>query len=122
MPEVSICTFADTGIAVALAEHAGSPARALPASLGAALDLAGNADVVVAFDPGLALGAIDDSWAAPAARALAARRIAELTLVADDAGDALIWRATRPGLWRRLADRFAHHELAALVAAARGRE
>jgi hypothetical protein len=122
-PELSIRTFADAGVAVALAAHAGSPARAIPPGLASALDLAGDAaTVVVALDPGSALGAFDNAWAAPAARALAAGRIAELTLVANDAGDALIWRATRPGFWQRLAGRFTHHELAALVAAARGRD
>jgi hypothetical protein len=42
-PSPSICTFANTGITVALAAHAGAPAQPLPASIVEALGGAGDA-------------------------------------------------------------------------------
>jgi hypothetical protein len=38
-----------------------------------------------------------------------------VTLLCDDAADAIVWRAGRPGLWQRLAGSFARHDLPALL-------
>ena len=40
------------------------------------------------------------------------------TLLCDDAGDAIVWHAARPGLWQRVAGSFTRHDLAALLDAA----
>ncbi|MEO8305289.1 MAG: hypothetical protein ABI724_14310 [Betaproteobacteria bacterium] len=119
----SIRTYAHTGLAVALASHAGSPAQPVPASLTDAIDGAVDAAlVVVALSPGLAPDAIEASWAAPSWRALASGRIGRVTLIADNAGDAVTWRVDRPPLWKRLASQIRGHDLDAWVAAARRRE
>jgi len=115
----SIRTFAAAGIAATLAAHAGSPARALPDHLGVALEDAGGAEsIVVALEPAHDLAALERSWAAPARDALVAGSLDTVTLLVDDAGDAVVWRARRPGLWQRIAGRYRSHDLAALLDAA----
>ena len=74
---------------------------------------------MVALEPALDLAALERSWAAPARDALAGGSFDAVTLLADDAGDAVVWHARRPGLWQRLAGRFARHDLAALLGGAR---
>jgi hypothetical protein len=91
----------------------------LPSRLDDALSEAGGADsIVVALDPSLELSAIERAWAAPARDALAAGSLQAVILLCDDAGDGLVWRAERPGLWQRLAGSLARHDLAALLDAA----
>lgn len=119
-PGAPICTFANSGIAVALAAHAGAPARSLPANLDAALDGAvGAGHVVVALAAEVGLTDIERSWAAPARDALVAGRLGAVSILAHDAGDAVIWHAGRPRLGKRIAGRFRRHDLAAEIAAAR---
>ena len=116
----SIRTFATDVVAAALAMHAGSPARAVPARLDDALaDAEGAESIVVALPPPLEWPSVERMWAAPAREGLAAGRLATVTLIADDAGDAVAWRASDPGFWKRIAGRLARHELAPLLAAAR---
>ena len=119
-PGPSMRTFANDGVAAALATHAGSPARAVPARLDDALaDAEGAESIVVALPPPLEWASVERSWAAPARDRLAAGRLAAVTVIADDAGDAIVWHASRPGLRERIAGRFARRNLAALLAAAR---
>ena len=111
--------FATAGTAAALAAHVGSPARALPSHLGAALADAGvAASIVVVLEPGLDVATLERSWAAPARDALAGGALASVTLLADDIGDAVAWHARRPGFWQRFAGRHARHDLAALLGGA----
>src|SRR5438046_6995451 len=106
-------------MAAALAQFTGSPLRTLPGQLHDALSDAGNADsIVVALDHALEVPAIKEAWAAPARAALAAGWLQAVTLLCDDAGDAVVWHAGRPGLWQRLVGRFARHALAALLSGA----
>lgn len=115
-PAPSIRTYATTGIAAALAKHAGSSLRTLPSQLRDALSDAGSADsIVVALDHALDAPLIERAWAAPARDALAAGSLHAVTLLCDDAGDAIVWYAPRPGLWQRVAGRYARHDLAALL-------
>jgi hypothetical protein len=115
-----IITFADDGIAVALARHAGRPARAVPEALDSVLSSADAAARTIVAVPGAAeLERVEQAWTAPAWSALADGSLDAVTLVADDGDGALGWTARRPGLLRRFALRFAHHDLAALVGAAR---
>jgi hypothetical protein len=117
--ETPIRTCADSGVAVALAAHAGAPAEALPGRLADALAKAtGAGKIVVALGPGIGLGAIERSWGAPAREALGGGRVVAVTVVTDDAGDAVTWHARRPGPLRRLASRFAAHDFDAIVASA----
>jgi len=119
-PSPLIRTFANAGIAVALAAHAGTPARPLPASIAASLDGAGDAELlVVALASDVAVAEIDRSWAAPAREALARGRLEQVSILAQDAGDAILWRTRRPGLWQRIAAPTRRHDLAAELAAAR---
>jgi hypothetical protein len=119
----SIITFANDGIAVALAAHAGAPARELPPGLAPAMSAATSAaSMVVAFDAPLDWTAIDTAWLAPARDALMAGTLASVTLLTDVAGAAVAWTARRPGFWRRLAGRRAQHDLSALLAPARNED
>jgi hypothetical protein len=119
-PGPSMRTFANDGVAAALAAHAASPARAVPARLDDALaDAEGAESIVVALPPPLDWASVERSWAAPARKALAAGRLATVTLIADDAGEAVVWHASRPGFWKRIAGRLARRNLAAFLAAAR---
>ena len=119
-PGPPVRTFADTGIAVALAAHAGSPARPVPAQLGGALghtDGAGHT-IVVALTADVALAEVERSWAVPAPGTLASGQLTEVSVLARDAGDCVSWRALRPRLWQRIAGRARRRELAAEIAAA----
>ncbi len=108
--------IATTGIAAALAKHAGSSLRTLPSQLRDALSDAGSADsIVVALDHALDVPLIERAWAVPARDALAAGSLHAVTLLCDDAGDAIVWYAPRPGVWQRVAGRYARHDLAALL-------
>jgi len=120
----TICTFADSGIAVALAAHAGAPACALPARLDDALAAAADAALaVVVLEPPLDALALERAWGAPARDALAAGRLETVTLLADDGGDAVLWHIRRPRWpWQRVARRLGRHDLAALLAAAGERD
>jgi len=116
VPAVAMRTFAPPGIAAALAAHAGSPARPLPGHLGLAREHAGGAEsIVVALEGALDVAALERSWAAPARDALAGGALDSVTLLADDRGDAVVWRARRPGLWQRYAGRRKRRDLAALL-------
>jgi hypothetical protein len=117
----AIRTFAGAGTVAALAAHAGSPARPLPERLAAALSAAaaGAELLVVVLDGTADIASLESLWAAPARAALAAGHIESVCLVADGAGDAVVWQVPRRRLWRRLAARFATRDLAALLAAAR---
>ncbi len=117
---VAIRTFANDGIAAALAAYCGNPAHALPERLGTAAANATDAgEIVVAFDAPLDLEDIERSWAAPAWAMLTHGKLDAVTLIADGDGDAVVWTARRPGLWQRVAGSVAPPALAALVAAAR---
>ncbi len=119
-PGAPICTFANAGIAVALAAHGGTPARPLPANLDAALDGSLSAAcIVVALAAEVGLTDIERSWADPARDALVAGRLGAVSILAHDAGDAVIWHASRPRLGQRIAGRFRRHDVAAEIAAAR---
>ena len=114
-------TFAAPGaLAAALAAHAGVPAQPLPAALDAALAAAPDATTaLVVPDAPTALATVEHAWAAPAWRALARGRIATVAIVADGAGEAVVWTTRRPGFWRRLAAGRRAPALAPLLARAR---
>jgi hypothetical protein len=119
-PGASIATFATNGIAAALAAFAGAPSRPLPASFDKALAAAGAVNtIVVALDPTVDMTSIERAWVAPARDALAAGSLESVRLIGEDAGDAIVWDARRPGLWQRIAGRFQARELHALLDAAR---
>jgi len=119
-PATRMATFAGDGIAAALAAFAGAPADSLPAGLSDALAAAGAVDsIVAALDPALDLGSIERAWAAPGRTALAAGSLESVQIVAENAGDAVIWHAGRPRLWQRIAGRFEAANLRALLDAAR---
>jgi hypothetical protein len=116
----SIRTWANEGIAAALAAHAGTPAQVLPHGLGAVLAMAAKSDtIVVALDAPLDVAAVERAWAVPAWAALARGMLAAVTLIADGGGDAAAWTARRPRLWQRIAGGFVTRDLEALLAAAR---
>ena len=56
---------------------------------------------------------------AGARRARRGDRSTRVTLLADDAGDAVVWHARRPGLWQRTRRPSRRHDLAALLDAAK---
>ena len=117
-PGPAIRTFATGGIATALAAHVGSPAHALRDCLDDCLSATDRTDlIVVALEPSLDWATVERAWTASAKDALDAGRLAAVTLLADDMGDAMVWNALRPGLWKRVAGRYARHDLAALLAA-----
>jgi hypothetical protein len=125
--DAPVLTVAGNGIAAALAAHHGSPARPLPspsagalAGVLAATPAAGRraATVVIAPDAPLDLAAVERDWAAPAWTALARGVIDAVTLIADGDGCTLVWTASRPGAWQRLAARLRAPDLRALLAAA----
>jgi hypothetical protein len=116
-PSPAICTFANKGIAIALAAHVGAPAQPLPASTAAALNGAAGAElVVVALASSIALAEIEAAWAEPARDALARGRVDAVTILTEEAGDAVGWRARRPGLWQRIAGRAHPRDIAAELA------
>lgn len=113
-------TFAETGIALALARHAGVPAVSVPASLDAALAAAaGAATVIVTLAAPVDLAQVESAWARPAWSLLARGRLGIVTIIADDAGDALVWTSRTPGAWQRIARTLARDDLAHALAAAR---
>lgn len=117
-----IRTFADRGVAIALAAHAGAPAQPLPSTLEAALASAADArSVVVALPAPAALGRIESTWAQPAWEALVHDRLETVTLIADGGEDSLAWTARTPGPWRRIVHSFARPDLARTLTAARER-
>jgi hypothetical protein len=113
-------TWANGGIATALAAHRGMPAHALPDALDPTLAVAGEgAVIVVVLDAPLDLDPVERVWAMPAWKALARGTLDAVTLLADGDGDAAAWTASRPGFVQRLRLGFATQDLAALVGAAR---
>jgi hypothetical protein len=115
-----IRTWANSGIATALALRAGAPAYALPADLGAVLIGAHeDEDHVVVLEAPLDPATVEAAWAAKAWDALAAGMVETVTLIADGAGNAITWTARRPSHWQRLRQRFSKPDLEALLDAAR---
>src|SRR4029453_12685849 len=113
-------TFADSGIAIALASHVDRPARAVPAAFGAILADSGNAAViVVVLATTLDVDAIERDWTGPAWTALVRSKLDAVTLLTDGADGARAWTARRPGAWRRMMLPFAPPDLAPLFAAPR---
>jgi hypothetical protein len=116
----TIAMFATDGTASALAAYAGTPARSLPADFRHAQAEAGSVDsIVIVPDRVFDVASVDHAWAGPARDALAAGSLDSFQLIGEDAGDAVIWRARRPGLWQRIAGRFQARDLRALLDAAR---
>lgn len=114
----SILTYANSGIAVALAAHAGATAQTLPASLAAAIAIAGSAEsIVIAFEAPVDWDAVESSWAKPAREGLFGGTFEAVTLATEHAGVATSWQARRPDFWRRLKGRFGRRDLAATLAA-----
>jgi len=114
--EAGIATFATDGIASALAAFAGASSRSLPADFGAAKADAGSVkSIVVALDRKLDVTSIERGWAAPARDALAAGSLESVRIIAEEAGDAIVWDARRPGLWQRIGGRFKARDLDALL-------
>jgi hypothetical protein len=115
----TIRTYADSGVAAALAAHRGAPARPLATGIAGELERPSDSElVVVALAPGVALAEIERAYAAPARDALARGRLRGVSILAQRAGDAVCWQARRPGLWRRIAGRARRHDAAAEIAAA----
>ncbi len=116
-----IRTWANGGIATALAMHVGAPALPLgdelPPILAAPRDTA--ALLVVALEPSLDVSHIERAWAAPAAGALARGMLDTVTLITDGVGHAAVWMARRKNPWQKLRGALARHDLGALLAAAR---
>ena len=115
-----IVTFAANGIASALAAYTGAELRSKPTDFRAAQKAAGAAESIVAVLCGrLDSSDVERAWAAPVRDALAKGSLDSVELIGEDAGDAVIWRARRPGLWERITGRFGAHDLRALLDAAR---
>ena len=116
-----IVTWANGGVAAALAAHVGVPALPLGDGLGSVLAAARDREIlVVVLDPSTDLSPVERAWAAPASSALADGTLASVTLIADGIGHAALWTARRKSAWRRLAGALARHDVDALLAAARG--
>ena len=116
----SLVTFADNGIARALAARGPHPAQPLPADLPAVLAASGDAALlVVALGPSLNASVLESVWTAPAWRALTDGKLAAVTLVADGADGAVAWTAQPPTLVQRLGLRFSRPDLARLLAPVR---
>ncbi len=116
----SIRTFANHGIATALAVHGGDLAQPIPAALDIALaNCRAVTTVVIALDAPLDLALVEAAWAAPAWTALARGAIGTVTLIAGGDDGAAVWTAHRPGALERLATRLSPPGLAALLAGAR---
>jgi hypothetical protein len=113
-------TFADSGIAVALARWAGTPARPVPPALDAAMAAHPTArTIVVALPAPPNVAAIERAWARPAWLALSGARLETVTVISDGDEGALAWTARRPGSWRRLIRSLARPRLAQALAEAR---
>jgi len=116
----AIRTFADGGVATALALHVGRPAQAVPDALDCVLaDIDHAAVTIVALAPTLDLEFVERAWAGPAWTALVKGTLGAVTLLMDGGTGAVAWTAHRPGPWRRIASHFGRHDLAPLLAAAR---
>lgn len=90
-----------------LAVHARSSAPAPPADF-ASLPRGDDAIVVLPAPANAGdVAALASAWLAPAAMALERRALAQLTLVADGNGAALVWTARAPSWRQRLRARFA---------------
>lgn len=115
---VGIDTFALDPVASALAVHARRPARPVPEGLAAVLSRptvgpgagdrgASPTTTVVALPESMAPDALEQAWTGPAWRALAAGRLASVTVIATrrGAGDASahVFCAAPPSLRQRLA-------------------
>src|SRR5262249_30518048 len=116
-PPPAIRTYASAGIAVALAVHVGAPAQPLPPGIATVFANEGGELVVVALGSDITVAEIERSHAAPARDALARGRLAEVSILAQHAGDAVCWRPRRPGLWQRIAGT-RRRDLAAQIAVA----
>ncbi len=115
-----IVTWANGGVAAALAAHVDAPALPLGDGLGPVLaPPRDRATLVVVLDPAADLSHVERAWAAPASSALADGTLASVTLIADGVGHAALWTARRKSAWQRLAGALARHEVDALLAAAR---
>ena len=116
----SIRTFANGGVAAALAMHGGDPAYPIPTALDVAFANCRSATTaVIALEGPLDLAGVEAAWAAPAWAALAHGAVGTVTLIAGGDDGAVIWTAHRPGAWDRLVARIAPPDLAPLLAAAR---
>jgi hypothetical protein len=115
-------TFADGGVARALAAHAKTPARPVPSTLDAALaSAAGARTAIVALARPVELASIERVWARQAWSALARGDLETVTTMADGVEGALAWTARRPAPWRRVMHSLARPDLARALAAARER-
>jgi len=116
----AVKTFADAGIAIALASHVGRPARAVPVTFDSVLADSGDADVtIVVLAATHDLDTVERAWTSPAWTALLNGKLNAVTLLADGTDSARAWTARRPGPWRRRMLRFARHDLAPLFTALR---
>ncbi len=107
----------------ALAAFAGHPARPLPGSLDPVIaGAARNDTLVVAFDDPIDIEQIERLFAAPARNALDRGVVDGVTIIADGAGAALVWRSQRPSLWMRISSRFSQPDVATLVQAQQAEE
>jgi hypothetical protein len=112
----SIRTWTDDATVGALAVFAGSAAQPLPGSLDPVLaDAAHDETLVVALDAPIDIDHIERAFAAPALAALERGAQDAVTIVADGAHTALVWRAQRPSMWSRVAIRLAKPDVASLV-------
>jgi hypothetical protein len=115
-----IRTWANGGIAAALATHVGAPALPPGDELGPVLAVPNDrATLVVALEPALDVAHIDRAWAAPAWSAIARGTLDIVKLITDGAGHAAVWTAQRQSAWQKLRGALARHDLDALLAAAR---
>ncbi len=115
-----IRTWANGGIAAALAAHVGTPALPLEDELGAILGAPpDDATLVVALDQASELADVERAWAAPASRALSRGTFENVTLMGDGVGHAAVWTARRQNAWGRLTGALARHDLEVLLAAGR---
>ena len=119
-PAPAIATFAASGIACALAAYAGGALHSVPGDFRDARDKAGSADtIVVALDRALDIATLERAWASPARDELVAGVLDGVTLICDDAGDAVVWRARPPRFWERVTGRYRTRDLGALLDTAR---
>ncbi len=117
----AVRTLADGGTAAVLAAFVGAPAEALPKSLDPPLAAPhDNVTLVAAYDAPPGPADAERALIAPAWQALAAGRLASVTLFTDGAGEAYGWVAHRPSSWQRMKARWRVPELASLLDTARG--
>ena len=115
-----VATYAEGGIAEALAAHIGAPARPRPPALATVMADAPQFDTaLIAFEHGVDPATLEGDWSAPAWTALARERVASLTVIGSGSDGALAWKVPRPSLWQRLGIRARTPELANVLASAR---